>query len=157
MCLDPGALELLDYETPARGGFQRECRLLVGRKAREPMAQMLAGGGGDLAAFDLAGLDLYVVEGYLLPMHVQSTYNVHPGPPQAPSLTTNALMISRSSAFELRRLLSMSPFDLSSSVPLHCAVARSLHRCPFPRRYLQRALRQLFKHPVEPPGDLVGL
>src|ERR687897_2364347 len=115
MCLDPGALEFLNHKTPARGGFQRECRPLVVRKAREPAAQVLAGGGTDLSAKEFAGLCLYAVEGDLLPMHVQSTYNVHPGPPQAPSADNNALMISGSSAFELRRLLYMSSF-LSRSV-----------------------------------------
>src|SRR5688500_18139492 len=113
MCLDPGALEFLNHKTPARGGFQRECRPLVARKAREPAAQVLPGGGTDLCAKDFAGLCLYVVEGDLLPMHVESTYNVHPGPPQAPSADNNALMISGLSAFELRRLLYMSSF-------LHC-------------------------------------
>src|SRR5215203_7346975 len=110
MCLDPGALEFLNHKTPARGGFQRECRPVVARKAREPAAQVLPGGGTDLSAKDFAGLCLCVVEGDLLPMHVESTYNVHPGPPQAPSADNNALMISGSSAFELRRLLYMSSF-----------------------------------------------
>src|SRR5215203_6266292 len=116
MCLDPGALEFLNHKTPARGGFQRECRPVVARKAREPAAQVLPGGGTDLSAKDFAGLCLCVVEGDLLPMHVESTYNVHPGPPQAPSADNNALMISGSSAFELRRLLYMSSFRLASLV-----------------------------------------
>jgi hypothetical protein len=41
----------------------------------------------DLAAVYLAGLQLHVVESDLLPMHVETAYNVHSGPPQAPTLT----------------------------------------------------------------------
>jgi hypothetical protein len=37
----------------------------------------------------LSAVHLYVVEGDLLTVHVETTYNVHVGPPQAPLLTSH--------------------------------------------------------------------
>lgn len=77
MRLDAGLVELLDHKSPARGGFQREGRLLA-LESRNSSAKALASCGADPAGFDLAGVDLYVVEGDLLPMYVKSAYNLHP-------------------------------------------------------------------------------
>jgi hypothetical protein len=43
----------------------------------EPLSEALAVGGTDLASVYFAAVDLYVVEGDLLTMHVETTYNVH--------------------------------------------------------------------------------
>ena len=53
----------------------------------QPGAEALPVRGADLAAMYLSAVHLYVVEGDLLTVHVETTYNVHVGPPQAPLLT----------------------------------------------------------------------
>src|SRR5829696_6433702 len=78
--LDSGALHLLDDVAPAGGGLHGDGDLLTGEplcEPIEPLSEALAVGGTDLASVYFAAVDLYVVEGDLLPMHVESTYNVH--------------------------------------------------------------------------------
>src|SRR5215208_742682 len=98
------SLKLLDDVAPAGCRLQSEGGLPATEAFGEllqPRAQVLAVSRADLAPVALAGLDLYVVEGDLLPMHVESAYNVHVvGPPQAPLLTQHGYGLMP--AFELR-------------------------------------------------------
>src|SRR5215210_8288529 len=78
--LEPSPLKLLDDVAPAGGRFQRDSRLLAGEaldKTLQPLSKALPVGWLYLAAMYLAALQLDVVEGDLLPMHVETTYNVH--------------------------------------------------------------------------------
>jgi hypothetical protein len=83
------SLKLLDDVAPAGCSLQSEGGLPATEpfgELLEPTAQMLAVSRADLAPVALAGLYLYVVEGDLLTVHVETAYNVHVvGPPQAPS------------------------------------------------------------------------
>src|SRR5215208_4246459 len=86
--LDARPPKFLDDVAPAGGGLHGDGDLLTTEpfgELIEPLSEALAVGGADLAAMYFATLYLYVVEGDLLPMHVETTYNVHSGPPQAPS------------------------------------------------------------------------
>ena len=146
-------LDLLDHESPARGGFQGECRL-VALQPGEPTTQPLAGGGPYLAGFHLAGVDLYVVEGDLLPMHVESAYNLHPWGLLKLRLADIIAVIL--SALELRTSLFISSFYLASLVG-HLShhvrmfapddTRRELRRTSIPRsrvdRYCWRLLLEL--------------
>src|SRR5215218_1718909 len=102
------SLKFLDHEAPARGRFQREGGFLA-LEPGEPRTQILTRGGADLAGLDLAGVYLYIVEGDLLPMHVESAYNLHCGASSSSVTDINAVMISLS-ALELRRSLFMPSF-----------------------------------------------
>src|SRR5829696_8782329 len=78
--LDSGALHLLDDVAPAGGGLHGDGDLLSGEplgELIEPLSEALAGGRADLAAMYFAADHLYVVEGDLLSMYVESTYNIH--------------------------------------------------------------------------------
>src|SRR5215216_5456877 len=89
--LDSGTLHLLDDVAPAGGGLYGDGDLLTGEpfgELIEPPSKALPVGGADLGAMYFAAVHLYVVEGDLLPMYVETTYNVHlVGPPQAPLFT----------------------------------------------------------------------
>src|SRR5215208_1808866 len=104
MGLDPGPPKLLDHEAPAGGGLHGDGSMLSGEalgEALQPQAEVLPVGRLDPAAMYFAAVHLDVVEGDLLPMHVESAYNVHVvGPPQAPLLTQHGYGLMP--AFELR-------------------------------------------------------
>src|SRR5215213_7917967 len=112
------SLKFLDHEAPARGRFQREGGFLA-LEPGEPRTQILTRGGADLAGLDLAGVYLYIVEGDLLPMHVESAYNLHCGASSSSVTDINAVMISLS-ALELRRSLFMPSFlPLATALPTY--------------------------------------
>src|SRR5215210_4392055 len=107
MRLDSGSAKLLDDVAPAGGGLHGDGDLLTREpfgELIEPGPQALAGSRADLAAMQLAALHLYVVEGDLLSMYVETTYNVHVGPPQAPLFTRHGYGLT-ASASELGRSL----------------------------------------------------
>src|SRR5829696_3077655 len=105
MRLDSGSAKLLDDVAPAGRSLHGDGDLLTTEvlgELIEPGAQALTGSRADLASMQLAGLHLHVVEGDLLSMDVETTYNVHPGPPQAPLFTRHAYGLT-ASASELGR------------------------------------------------------
>ena len=76
MRLNTRPQKLLYHVAPAGGGLHGDGRILAGEalgEALQPQAQVLPVGRLDLAAMDLAGLHFHVVEGDLLPMHVETT------------------------------------------------------------------------------------
>src|SRR5215211_7971948 len=78
--LDSGTLDLLEDVAPAGCSLHGDGDLLSGEplcEPIEPLSEALAVSGTDLASVYFAAVDLYVVEGDLLPMRVESTYNVH--------------------------------------------------------------------------------
>src|SRR5215211_7512398 len=88
--LDSGTLHLLDDVAPAGCSLHGDGDLLTGEpfgELIEPLSEALASGRADLAAMYFAAVHLYVVEGDLLTVHIETTYNVHVGPPQAPLRT----------------------------------------------------------------------
>src|SRR5215207_255744 len=77
--LDSGSFELFDDVAPAGCSLHRNGSLLareVLSEFSEPLSEALPVGGADLAAVYLAGVHLDVVEGDLLPMHVETTYSM---------------------------------------------------------------------------------
>src|SRR5215217_2584008 len=82
MGLDPGPPKLLDHEAPAGGGLHGDGSMLSGEalgEALQPQAEVLPVGRLDPAAMYFAAVHLDVVEGDLLPVQVESAYNVHVG------------------------------------------------------------------------------
>src|SRR3954447_22854511 len=104
MRLDPGTLQLLHDEPPAGAGLDRERRRRSIDVRLEPATQQHPVRRGDATPPGLAAALIQIVEGDLPPVNVQSAYDPHRGPPQAP--TADAL----NSAPELRGSLRMSSF-----------------------------------------------
>src|SRR5215210_62720 len=133
MRLDSGSAKLLDDVAPAGGGFHGDGDLLTTEpfgELIEPGPQALAGSRADLAAMQLAALHLYVVEGDLLSMYVETTYNVHVGPPQAPLFTRHGYGLTASASELGRSLFTKVLLALAFSCHLfmeYCGV-RASHR-----------------------------
>src|ERR1017187_5058957 len=102
-----GRGQLLGDIPPAGAPLQREPDGVTAGEPRQPGAQVRAVGRDDLAAVDLPGHGVEIVEGQLLPVDIQSAYDGHrdllklPGAPQAP-LTRIAYAANRD-ASELGR------------------------------------------------------
>jgi hypothetical protein len=62
---------------PPGAPLHRERDVAAAREPRQPGAQMLPVGRGDLAAFDLPGHGVEIVEGQLLPVDIQPAYDGH--------------------------------------------------------------------------------
>src|SRR5215211_4030170 len=78
--LDARPPKFLNHVAPAGCSLHGDGDLLTGEPFGElikPLSKALPVGGADLAAVYFAALHLYVVEGDLLPMYVETTYNVH--------------------------------------------------------------------------------
>src|SRR5215210_695201 len=93
MRLDTSSPKLLDHVAPTSGCLYGDSDLLIGElltELIEPLSEALASGRADLATMYFAGLHLHVVEGDLLPVHVETAYNIHVGPPQAAVFTRHA-------------------------------------------------------------------
>ncbi len=72
MRADPGRRQLLGDIPPSGAPFQREVRVLAaGEPPRQPGGQVRPVRRGDLAALQLAGGGIEIVEGDLLPVNVQ--------------------------------------------------------------------------------------
>src|SRR5262249_59831377 len=89
--------------------LHREGDVVAAGEPRQPRPQMLPVGRGDLAAFDLPGHGVEIVEGQLLSVDIQPAYDGHrnlltlPRAPQAPKTrTANA---TNRDASELGRFL----------------------------------------------------
>jgi hypothetical protein len=90
MGLDARPTKLLDHVAPAGGRLHGDGRLLTGEAFGEPFQpgpEVFPIGRLDLAPMYFAGLQLHVVESDLLPVQVETAYNVHSGSPQAPLFT----------------------------------------------------------------------
>src|SRR5215210_1710316 len=123
MRLDSGSAKLLDDVAPAGGGLHGDGDLLTREpfgELIEPGPQALAGSRADLAAMQLAALHLYVVEGDLLSMYVETTYNVHVGPPQAPLFTRHGYGLTASASELGRSLFTKVLLALAFSCHLFC-------------------------------------
>jgi hypothetical protein len=88
---DPGRGQLLGDVPPARASLHRERDIVPAGEPGQPGAQVRPVGRGDLAALDLAGHGVQVVEGDLLPVDIQPAYDRHrdlltlPGAPRRPT------------------------------------------------------------------------
>src|SRR4051794_32680586 len=104
MRFDPGTLHLLHDEPPAGAGLDRERRRRPVDGGLQPAAQQHPVRGGDSTPTGLAAALIEIVEGDLPPVNVQSAYDPHRGPPQAPTAD------APNGAPELRGSLRMSSF-----------------------------------------------
>jgi hypothetical protein len=84
--LHSGTAQLLHHEPPAGAGLDRERRRRPGQVRLEPAAQQHPIRWSDPATPALAAAFIEVVEGDLPPVDVQSAYDPHQGPPQAPTV-----------------------------------------------------------------------
>src|SRR4051794_32392864 len=109
MRLDPGTLHLLHDEPPAGAGLDRERRRRPVDGGLQPAAQHPVR-GGDPTPTGLAAALIQIVEGDLPPVNVQSAYDPHRGPPQAPTAD------APNGAPELRGSLRMSSFSAAARV-----------------------------------------
>ena len=90
--LDPGGLKFLDHEPPPGAALDCERgRLTV--ELLKPPAELDSRRRTDLAAVNLAGLGLHMVERDLLSVHVKPTYDRHSGPPRAPVLLAHRSLL----------------------------------------------------------------
>src|SRR5204863_2262002 len=90
--LDPGGLKFLDHEPPPGAALDCERgRLTV--ELLKPLTELDSRRRADLAAVNLAGLGLHVVERDLLSVHVEPTYDRHSGPPRAPVLLAHRSLL----------------------------------------------------------------
>jgi hypothetical protein len=76
----PHPLELFDHEAPARARLDRKHRLATVEPA-QPQPQMLAIGGRDATAADLAAFGVQIIERDLPTMKIQTTDDGHEQPP----------------------------------------------------------------------------
>jgi hypothetical protein len=74
---DPGRGQLLGDVPPPGAPLHRERDALTPGEPRQPAAQVLTVGRGDLAPLHLPGHGVEVVEGQLLPVDVQPSYDGH--------------------------------------------------------------------------------
>jgi hypothetical protein len=80
----PGALQLLDHIPPTGARLGRERDIMAAGKPPQPCRQSSSISRNDLAALHLPGGCVEIVEGDLLPVHIEPAYDRHQGPPQAP-------------------------------------------------------------------------
>ena len=85
----PDRVQLLDHEPPARRRLQRHLEPLAG-EAPEELPHVVAVRRRDARAADLAGVGVDPLGRDLRTMLIESHYDRHTGPPQAPRLTTCA-------------------------------------------------------------------
>jgi hypothetical protein len=88
--LHSGTLQLLHHEPPAGAGLDRERRRRPIDVRLEPATEQHPVRGGDPTPPYLAAALIAVVEGDLPPVNVQSAYDPHRGPPQAPQQPTHS-------------------------------------------------------------------
>jgi len=81
--------QLLDDEPPPGRRLQRRLEPLANEPRQEP-ADLLAIGRRNARPADLAGLDIEPLGGDLRPVLIESHYDRHTGPPQAPPLVACA-------------------------------------------------------------------
>ena len=74
---DAGEGQLLGDVPPAGAPLQRERGVVAAGEPRQPRAQVRPVGGSDLAALNLSGHGVEVVEGDLFPVDVEPAYDGH--------------------------------------------------------------------------------
>ena len=74
---DPGCSQLLADIPPPSASLHRERGIVPAREPGQPGPQVLPVGRGDLAALDLPGHGVEIVEGDLLPVDIQPAYDRH--------------------------------------------------------------------------------
>jgi hypothetical protein len=99
---DPGRGQLLGHVPPPGAPLRRERHVVTAGEPRQPGAQVLPVGRGDLPARHLPGHRIEIVEGQLLPVDIQPAYDRHRdllklprAPAGRPYANCYALMVTR--------------------------------------------------------------